>query len=214
MGAGDGGDAGGGFEEAAAGGFGGDGAGVPAGGGGGGYGGDEGVEVVAAAGAADVTGVDQAGGDGHRVGRLGLGERADDRGVDEGVAGLVQVHPPGARHLDRGHDPVPRVARLVSDCDALGPQVGDGRVEVVAHQRDLVVRCVGRMHRHLGGRQREGRPPGVGPHRSPAERVAEHRPQRIRFRRVEQRVHPGDRHGARLTAPGCHRRVSTAVMRS
>lgn len=81
-------------------------------------------------------------------------------------------------------------------------EVGDGVLEVVAHQRDLVMLrpSVGGMDSQLRGTAPEDEPAGVGVDVRPPEDIAEERPRRVGIVRVDQDVHPGD-HVGRDYAP-------------
>jgi uncharacterized protein (UPF0548 family) len=62
-------------------------------------------------------------------------------------------------------------------------------VDVVAHQEELVdVVLVGRMHRHLGWRQREDQPPVTRIDRLVLEHVAEERAVSVRILAVDDDV--------------------------
>ena len=93
-------------------------------------------------------------------------------------------------------------------------QFGDGRIEVVAHERELVHRrrtLLDRVHAELGGRQFEDQPARLGFDVVPPEHVAEHLAESLRLRRVEQAVDSGDRHSGivvtRVRALSASRRV-------
>src|SRR5439155_22437215 len=63
---------------------------------------------------------------------------------------------------ERRRDPEALVERLAADLEALRAQLGDRLVEVVAHERELVLRlALGRMNRELCGREREDQPAAV-----------------------------------------------------
>ena len=93
--------------------------------------------------------------------------------------------------------PHPTDCRLALELDALGPQVGDGGLDVVAGQRQLVVGRLRRVDADLGRREGEDQPPLAGVDVVPSEDVAEDGAQRLRLRGVEQDVGTGDGHGRR-----------------
>ncbi len=68
---------------------------------------------------------------------------------------------------------------LAADLEAPRTQVGDGRADVVAHERELVAharverRPFAWVHAELGGRQREDQPTMPGVDVLPPEHVAE-----------------------------------------
>ena len=72
--------------------------------------------------------------------------------------------------------PHPTDGRLALELDALGPQVGDGGVDVVARQGQLVVGRLGGVDADLARREGEDEPPVAGVDVVPAEDVARGRP--------------------------------------
>src|SRR5581483_5509693 len=77
--------------------------------------------------------------------------------------------------------------------DALLTKLGQGCVEVIAHQIELV-RIVGirRMHGQLGRREREDGPATAGIHRAQRQHVAKERTNCFSASRVYERVNTGD----------------------
>ena len=77
---------------------------------------------------------------------------------------------------------------------ALRAQVGDGRVDVVAHQVELVPRlAVGGMDPELGGREGEDQPAAAGVDGVELEHVAEELARRLRVAREDRDVDGADR---------------------
>jgi hypothetical protein len=115
------------------------------------------------------------------------------------VPRLVEHHVDAAGQHHRRDDPEPLVLGLAPELDALRLEVGLRRGDVVAHERQLVCRALravpaGGVHAHLGRRQREDQPTVPGVDVVEPEHVAQRRPQRLRFRGVQQSVRSDDPH--------------------
>lgn len=107
---------------------------------------------------------------------------------------------PGPRDRQRRGEPEAVVSDIAREVHALGAELGNCLLDVVAHQRDLVVlvrrpglaavlvRC--RMHPELRRAGSEDQPP-PGVDVRPAEHVPEERPRRLGVVGVDQRVHGG-----------------------
>src|SRR3954469_4933990 len=92
-----------------------------------------------------------------------------------GVAGLVDAERARARDAHLRHEAPALVSYAALELDALGPELLDRRLDVVAHQVELVDGdpVHGRVDRQLGGRQGEDQPAAAGVDRVEAEDVAE-----------------------------------------
>src|SRR5690606_32073986 len=92
---------------------------------------------------------------------------------------LVQLHFEPARQLQRHDDAVALVSRLARHLDPLRAQVANRRVDVVAHQLELMAdarggrRALGGVNAQLRGRKLEDEPAVAGIDVLPAEDVAE-----------------------------------------
>ena len=133
--------------------------------------------------------------------------------VGYGVAGLVDHHLTGSRDLDhRGH-PKALLADLAGEHRPLRRQLCNRSLNVVAHQRDLVVLLDLPVLAHMGARGRvdgelrrprlEDQPTIMDIHIRPPEDVAEEVPCRLRVVSVNQSVDRGD-HGRSLTEKGAY----------
>src|SRR5690349_15775778 len=79
------------------------------------------------------------------------------------VPSFVQAEPTTSGQPDGDQPTPPLVADLALDVDAAPRQVGDRRLDVVAHEVQLRrPRSLGRMHRDLGRWQLEDQPPATG----------------------------------------------------
>ena len=91
--------------------------------------------------------------------------------------------------------------------ESLASELGDGGIEVVAHERDLVAdagvggRTLGRVHPDLGRRQGEDEPALAVVDVLPTEDVAHDGAHGVGLGGVEQGVYAGDRH----ERPSLHR---------
>ena len=98
---------------------------------------------------------------------------------------FVQHHVQVAWENEHHRDAPPFVLRLALDLHALGPQVPNRAVDVVAHERELMANAgrvrgaFGRMHAELRGRQREDQPAFAGIDVLEPEDIAQHRAQRV-----------------------------------
>src|SRR3954452_25451174 len=87
---------------------------------------------------------------------------------------LVQRHLAPTGNLERSGEPPPLLGNLTCELDAFALQIRGGRVEVVAHQVELMVSTlVGRVARKLCGRKREDEQTSTRIERVESERVAE-----------------------------------------
>jgi hypothetical protein len=76
---------------------------------------------------------------------------------------LVQPELAAARQSDGGREPEALVADRPGDLDPFGFQVGDGRLDVIAHEVELVLAALfGRVGRQLRGWQTEDQPAAAG----------------------------------------------------
>src|SRR5688572_6882446 len=133
------------------------------------------------------------------------------RGVDsERMPRLVDLNLDATRQRDHRHDAIPVVLRLAMNGDSPGAQVADGGVDVVTHQRQLVLNRrrplpFRWMYSELGGRQREDQPSLAGVDVPELEDVAEYRAQGLCLWRVQQHVSADDGHGysSRTTNKKC-----------
>ena len=82
----------------------------------------------------------------------------------------------------------------------LARKLGEGGVEVVAHEGELVGGRLGGVDGDLGRGEGEDQPAAAGVDVVPAEHVGHDRAQRVGVGGVEQDVGTGDRHGAILPA--------------
>jgi transcriptional regulator with XRE-family HTH domain len=100
---------------------------------------------------------------------------------------LVQPEFTAARQPDRRHEAEPLIADGPGDVDALGLQLSDGRVDVVAHEVELVPAGLVRgMGCQLSRRQSEDQPPVSGVGERQLEHVSEKRAILLRIRRENQ----------------------------
>src|SRR6202007_3356613 len=83
---------------------------------------------------------------------------------------------------------------VAAELDPPGPELLHRRLEVVAHEAQLVPRLLAGVHAELCGREREDQPAVVGVDVVPSEDVAKDGAERLGFRRVEEGVDAGDRH--------------------
>src|SRR5439155_26196899 len=93
------------------------------------------------------------------------------------------------------------IARLAAELNPLFAQLGDRRVEVVAHERELVLRRVARMDTEFSGRQFKDQLAVrrvVALDRVPAERVAQCLAQPLSLARVQEHMRADDRHAVML----------------
>jgi transcriptional regulator with XRE-family HTH domain len=89
---------------------------------------------------------------------------------------LVQPKLAATGQSNRGDEPEAFVADRPGDVDSLRFQIGDGGVDVIAHEVELVLASfVGRMGRQLRGRQGEDQPAAAGIDGRELEHVSEER---------------------------------------
>ncbi len=113
---------------------------------------------------------------------------------------FVETNLGAARDPDATYDAPALVTWRLRDFDALGGELSESRVEVSAHQVQLLGRwSIARMCGELSRRQREDQPAtsGVGEH--VAELVAEESPDLLGVRGIEDGVDSSD-HTADVTA--------------
>lgn len=88
---------------------------------------------------------------------------------------------------------------LTAELRPLGSELRDGGVDVVAHERQFVMRSIRRMHAELRGRQREDQPTSTGVDVVPAEQITERRSELVRLGRIQENVSTSDGHDASLS---------------
>src|SRR5262249_18508312 len=99
-----------------------------------------------------------------------------------GVAWLVERQIRAARELDRGTQPPTLVADWLRDRDALGDQLCQRFLDVIAHQVELVLpQPICRMHSDLSGRELEDQPAISGVDPSESKYVADEGPVGLRI---------------------------------
>src|SRR5215210_9402284 len=74
------------------------------------------------------------------------------------VSRLVETDLAGTRHREPGHQPPTFVGDRRGELDAALPQLLDGRLDVVAHEEELVTAGVAWVTRQLARREREDQP--------------------------------------------------------
>ena len=109
------------------------------------------------------------------------------------MLGLVQPELAAAGQPDRAHETEPLVRDRTRDIGSTRAQLGDRRVDVVAHEVELVPAVFVRgMGRQLGRRQAEDQPATAGVHGRELEHVSEEPAIRIRVSREEHCMRAGD----------------------
>jgi hypothetical protein len=109
------------------------------------------------------------------------------------VPGLIDGQLRAVWQADRRQAPPALVGDLPCHGDSLGSQLGEGGVDVVAHQVQLVTALAGgRMDSELGRRQGEDAPAPSDIHRRQAEFVSEERADLLGIRGEHDRVDSGD----------------------
>src|SRR5438552_14183756 len=124
--------------------------------------------------------------------RLGEGRGAGAAGsVRRRMLGLVDGKLRAVGQADRGHQAPALVGDLLRDLGSPGPQFGEGGVDVIAHQVELVAAFpVGGMNRQFSGRQREDEPASARADAGQADHVREEIADLLRLGREHDRVHP------------------------
>src|SRR4029077_20883864 len=125
---------------------------------------------------------------------LGEGRGAGAAGsVRRWVPGLVDGKLRSVGQADRGHQAPALIGDLLRDLGSPGPQFGEGGVDVVAHQVELMAASpVGGMTRQLSRRQGEDEPASARVDAGQADHVREEIADLLRFGREHDRVHPVD----------------------
>jgi hypothetical protein len=109
------------------------------------------------------------------------------------VAWFVKRELSASRKPEPGRESPPLFHDALDELRSLGLQVRDGRMDVVAHEVDLVMRmALGGMGSQLGGRAGEYQPSASGIHRFEAKRVLKKRARRDRVVGEQNRVKPDD----------------------
>ena len=117
-----------------------------------------------------------------------------------GVPRLVDRELAAIRQPNRGQQAPALVGDVPGHLDALRAQLGQGGVDVVAHQVQLMTGgSLGRVDGQLGGRQGKDEPAAARVHRGQVQHVGEERPRPPGVRGEDDRVHTGD-HVPSLTA--------------
>ena len=124
----------------------------------------------------------------------GLTDAADSEIEGGRMTGLIERHVAGAGDLEGDRPPEATVLDGAGKPCALRGELGHRLLEVIAHERDLVVLVsgIGGMDAELGRTGTEDQPPVVGIHVRPAEHIDEERSGRIRILRVHEHVNTGD----------------------
>src|SRR5262245_16012918 len=103
---------------------------------------------------------------------------------------LVQPKLAASRQSDRGHAPEALFTDRPGEVDSLRVQLCDGRLDVIAHEVELVpAALLGRMGRQLRGRQCEDQPTAAGIDRAQPEHVSEKRAIPLRIGRKDDCMH-------------------------
>jgi hypothetical protein len=110
------------------------------------------------------------------------------------VARLIEAELATAGELERGNQPEALVAHRRCELDSLGLELGDGRLDLVTHEIELVptTRVCG-MGGQLGRGQGEDEPAAAGVDRGKAEDVAEEGAIGVGVATVDDGVSAGDR---------------------
>jgi len=96
------------------------------------------------------------------------------------VSRLVETELAGTRHREPGQQAPTFVGDRRGELDAALRQLLDGRLDVVAHEEELVTAGVARVARQLAGREREDQPAVARVDGIEAKRVAKERARGIR----------------------------------
>src|SRR3954462_7502783 len=117
------------------------------------------------------------------------------------MARLVEAEVPAARQPDRGQ-PAPALLDYVAEhVRAAAAQLRDRRVELVAHEVELVAVLVGRMARDFARREREDQPATARVDVLESEHFAKERAVGLGVARVDDRVGAGDHAGTVWAIP-------------
>src|SRR5262245_14173571 len=109
------------------------------------------------------------------------------------VLGLIEPQLAAPREPDRRHEAKSGVLDRPEELGSAGTQIRDSSVDVVAHEIELVPSTlIGRMGGQLGGGQREDEPAAAGVYVRELENVLEECAIRVRVRREEHCMQPGD----------------------